>query len=70
MDGLMSYQALLGVPEIGPSVMTSGGGFVRNLIRVGSSTQTRWQEGELNRYPTSSASLPAPRRAQLVTERS
>ncbi len=47
---LLSYQALLATPGLGPRTMTSGNGFVRRLIRAGSGHAMRWRDDELDEY--------------------
>jgi pimeloyl-ACP methyl ester carboxylesterase len=47
---LASYQALLAMPVLGERMMTSGTGFVRTIIRVGSGPRARWSDDELDAY--------------------
>lgn len=49
---LISYQALLAAPGLGPRTMTSGTAFVRGLIRAGSGPAMSWSDEELDAYAT------------------
>ncbi len=47
---LLSYQALLATPVLGPRAMTASPHLIRTLIRAGSGRATRWSDADLDRY--------------------
>lgn len=61
LPALLSYQALVASPRLGPKLMTSSPRFIRGIIRAGSGPGLSWSDSDLDVY---AHRLQEPARAQ------